>query len=207
MLIHSDRANYLTVTEWIQVEVRRRIQAGELRPGARLVLAPIGDEFDVSITPVREALRQLEQEGLVAHRPSSGYRVARPNVRSLVGLWNVREALECQAARLCAGRARKHQLVELAELARRADAVMGKRSRDETDEIAFHMRVAAIAGYAELEDDLDRVLNLLGTFCQRRSNSRVTHARVVRAIGSGDADRAEETMRAHVQCPTEDDLE
>ena len=207
MLIHSDRANYLTAAAWIEGELRRRIQGGKLRPGARLVLAPIAGEFDVSITPVREALGRLGQEGLVVHRPSSGYRVARPDVTSLVGLWNVREALECQAARLCARKARKFEIAELEELARRADKVMGKRTRDETDEIAFHTRVAAIAGYAELSDDLVRVVNLLGTFSQPRINSRVTHMRVVRAIASGDADRADKTMRAHVHCPTEDDLE
>jgi len=207
MLIHSDRANYLTAAAWIEGELRRRIQGGKLRPGARLVLAPIADEFDVSITPVREALGRLGQEGLVVHRPSSGYRVARPDVTSLVGLWNVREALECQAARLCAKKARKFQVVELTELARRADAVMGKRTRDETDEIAFHTRVAAIAGYKELGDDLAGVLSLLGTFAQPRSDSKVTHARVVRAIAGGDVDRAGKTMRAHIQCPTEDDLE
>ena len=207
MLIHSNRANYLTAARWIEAELRRRIQTGKLRPGARLVLAPIAGEFDVSITPVREALWRLQQEGLVAHRPSSGFRVARPDVTSLAGLWNVREALECQAARLCARRARKFHVAELTELARRADAVMGRKTRDETDEIAFHTRVAAIAGYKELADDLVRVLNLLGTFSQPRINSRVTHARVVRAIASGDPDRAGKTMRAHVQCPTEDDLE
>lgn len=207
MLIRSDLADYPTAAAWIQAELRERIQAGTLRPGERLVLGAIADEFGVSITPVREALQRLTEEGLVARRPSSGYRVARPNVRAIVGLWNVREALECQAARLCAREAEKFEIAELQELARRADAVMGKETSDETEEIAFHTRVADIAGYQELRDDLLRVVNLLGTFSQSRTNSRVTHARVVRAIARGDADRAERTMRAHVHCPTEGDLE
>ena len=197
-------AVHLTAGERVHAVLRERILSRQIVPGSRLVLTTIAKEFGVSITPVREALRRMEQERLVELRPSWGYRVAYPDAQSIEGLWQVREALECQAARACVERAESYHVAELEALARRADGTMGATGTSEGVEIAFHKRVAEMAGYAELAEALERVLLLLGTFSRSRFNSLVTHLDVVGAIASGDPDQAEDMMRQHVHLPTKE---
>lgn len=78
-----------------------RIMSGELIPGTRLRQEVIAEEFSVSRTPVREALRQLESKGLVQHLPNHGATVSRPSSQEIREAYQVRAELEGLAAELC----------------------------------------------------------------------------------------------------------
>ena len=189
-------------SERIASVLRKRIIAREVAPGTRLKLTNIANEFDVSLNPVRDALRQLERERLVEGRAMLGYRVSLPDKEALLGLWKLREAVECEAARMCAVNATCAQIAELEELAREADDALDRRdlgSHLEGAEMSFHMRVAEIADYAELTDTLSTLHILLGTFCRPWMRKvEASHVFVAREIGFRDPDRAERAMRRHV---------
>ena len=78
------------------------IEEGELAPGSRLREADLAERFQISRTPVREALGRLEAQGLVAHEPHRGASVARLDYGQVSELYDLREVLEGTAARLAA---------------------------------------------------------------------------------------------------------
>jgi DNA-binding GntR family transcriptional regulator len=79
--------------------MRRAIIAGELRPGQCILQEEVAEDLGVSIAPVREALRVLEQEGQVTYRPRRGYFVTELRVEDLEEIYALREVLEERAAR------------------------------------------------------------------------------------------------------------
>lgn len=81
--------------EWL----RRAIVAGELRPGQRVGQDEVAERIGVSIVPVREALRVLEQEGQLTYLPRRGYFVADLRIEDLEEIYALRELLEERAAR------------------------------------------------------------------------------------------------------------
>lgn len=187
--------------------LRERILSGQIKPGDRLTLSGLANEFGVSSTPVRDALRELAKERLVDERPMSGYRVAQPDVEALIAVWNLREAVECQAARLCAKNATDANLAELEQLAEEADEALREevhaRPYLNEKEVRFHRRVVEISGCPELMSTFDRTLAMLKAFADFKATGGAQediplHMEVVRQIALRDPDRAERAMRAQV---------
>src|SRR5438445_2952171 len=79
------------------------ITSGALLPGTRLREAALARHFTISTTPVREALRRLDREGLVRLSPNRGAIVAEFDLREILDLFEIREVLECRAVRRAAG--------------------------------------------------------------------------------------------------------
>ena len=92
------------------------IDSGELAPGSRLLEAQLAERLGVSRTPVREALRRLEAQGLVTHEPHRGVVVAELDYDQLGELYAVREVLEGTAARLAARHASPEEVEVLREM-------------------------------------------------------------------------------------------
>lgn len=82
------------MVEHVYQELRRQIWSGARAPGEKLVIDRLADHFDVSITPVREALRRLQLEGLVTDVPFRGTYVARASEAELRDLFAIRGVLE-----------------------------------------------------------------------------------------------------------------
>lgn len=112
------------------------ICAGDLGPGEKLVLTGVAAALGMSVTPVREALRQLQREGLVVDNPYAGMRVASLSIGELVDLFEIRGVLDGLAA------ARGLPAVDATEL---------ERARELTD----NMEGAIAAGDAERFMDLN----------------------------------------------------
>lgn len=85
--------------------IHERILRGEFRPGQRVTIEALSRELRMSPTPVREAVRQLEAEGLVTYRPHAGARVAEVDGRAYAEVVSVRAVLEAWATALAAPRA------------------------------------------------------------------------------------------------------
>ena len=193
----------LTISEQVREQIRADIVSGRLRPGQRLLLSDLTERLGVSKIPVRDALRELEKDQLVEKRPSVGYQVAKYDGVRLIELYTVREALECQVARLCAKRFDGKALQELDALAEEADQSIRdsgahKAPYDQAREFRFHRRLAQMAECAELAVLLDRVYTLIGTFIWPRARRVGAHVAIVRGIATGDPDQAECAMRDHV---------
>src|SRR5262245_10109218 len=92
------------------------IRAGLLKPGDRLLETELADRLGTSRTPVREAIRQLESDGLVVHVPRSRAAIRSLDYSEITELYEMRTVLECTAARLAARAASDVELIEMEAL-------------------------------------------------------------------------------------------
>ena len=104
---------YLPLRDVVFNTLRQAILKGELRPGERLMEIQLAQRLGVSRTPVREAIRKLELEGLVLMVPRKGAEVAEITVKDLEDVLEVRAALEELAAKIACDHITDEQLQEL----------------------------------------------------------------------------------------------
>jgi DNA-binding GntR family transcriptional regulator len=194
--------------------VRETILRGQLPPGTPLSRRRLARDLRMSVIPVTEALRRLENDGLVETRARAGTRVRVPTDQDVRELYEVREALEAQSARLFAERATAAQCAEVRKMAAEVDVLFGRlfanpddvafRSAVHGTHVQFHMRVAQYAGCAALTELIERnhilILNWLFDVAGRRSPlPEHFHFDLGEALTSGDPERASAAMRAHVR--------
>ena len=195
-----------TTADAAYLALRQGILQGDLAPGERLRSVALANELKVSRTPVREALRKLEAEGLV-QRSGSGLIVREFDERDLTELFYVREALEGMAARLAAEHATRDEIAEIREL---LDDMEGVSQRGELVALRaltaeYHRMVGRAAHNGRLLQSLE---NLLGHVRQMQTSTLLLvegraaeaikeHRELLQAIEARDADRAETVARAH----------
>jgi DNA-binding GntR family transcriptional regulator len=191
-------------------EMRRRIISGELAPGVSLSELALAESFGVSRTPVREALKQLQTEGLVEIRPRVGTFVTIPSRREIIELFEMKEILEGAAARLLAHRGRVPELDRLEQNLVEADAAVERGERERYADLVqeFHDLLVAGSDNAKLEGHYRMLMNQLAyarlvttSLSQpgRVLQSDQEHHRVLDMIASKDGDSAERVMREHVR--------
>ncbi|MCT8160955.1 GntR family transcriptional regulator [Pseudoruegeria sp. SHC-113] len=182
------------------------IGRGDLRPGDRLTETDIAARLGISRTPVREAIRQLETEGLVAHVPRVGAAVRSLDYAEVMELYEMRVVLEGTAARLAARAASDIEIAELSVI----NAEMGAQVEDAARAYAlnrqFHVTLTQAAKnrfLARSMEGLERTLMILGPSTLRREararEAVAEHEAVLIALRARDQDGAEAAMRAHVE--------
>lgn len=204
------------------VAIRAEILQGQLRPGTPLSRRRLARQLKMSLIPVTDALRRLEEDGLVESRARAGTRVRVPTETDVRELYELREALETQSARLFAERATRVQRLEVRRLAAEIDALFrrlaacpepGRRAGNSdpafrftvhSRHVQFHMRVAEHAGSRLLRQMIERnhvlILNWLFDVAGRRTALPPRfHATLASALSSGDPKKADAAMRAHVR--------
>jgi DNA-binding GntR family transcriptional regulator len=193
--------------------VREEILRGRLRPGAALSRRRLAEELGMSILPVAEALRRLEDDRLVESRPRAGTRVRVHTAEDVRELYELREALETHSARLFSQRASAAQRHELRRLAEQLDVLFSRlassgdaefRYAVHTHHVQFHMRIAEHARSPLVKSMIERqhvlILNWLYDVTGRSTPLPPGfHARLAEALASRDLSRADEAMRAHVR--------
>jgi DNA-binding GntR family transcriptional regulator len=187
-------------------KLREAIERGELKPGQRVMELEVAEWLEVSRTPVREALRKLEAEGMLALEPRTGLVVASLTRQAMMELYVMREVLEGTAARLCARHASDAEVMELEALAKREDKLHGNYEALVRHNRLFHEAVHRGAHNRYLEKSLSAVNDsmwLLGKsqmlLPARAKASKTEHAELVAAIAKRDPDAAEEAARRHVR--------
>lgn len=185
--------------------LRAAIRSGRLPAGARLREIELATTLGVSRTPVREAIRRLEAEGLVDHAPRKGAVVRALDRSEVLEIYEMRALLEGAAARMAAERASPAQLEEMREL---NDLMAG--ADDEGAQAAaanrrFHAALFDAAQNSYLVRAIEAVsttLILLGptTLADpgRAARAHAEHLVVLAAIKEKDADAAEAAARAHI---------
>ncbi|HEX7298227.1 MAG TPA: anti-sigma factor RsbA family regulatory protein [Solirubrobacteraceae bacterium] len=134
-------------TEWAYRHLMEEIVRGRWEPGDTLSTYALADELQVSRTPVLEALKRLQSEGLIEIIPQVGCRIVGPSAVALQELFALRAALEGLSAEAAARRIGADELAELEALLRRlrtADDRDDRAARDELD-ARFHLRIAEIS--------------------------------------------------------------
>jgi DNA-binding GntR family transcriptional regulator len=186
--------------------VLERIARGQYRPGERLVETAIARELGVSQAPVREALRDLDQLGLVVYEPNRGCSVRRVSPAELREAFPVRAALEALASRLAAPKITEAELAQLEALLE--EMVVAARAADPLAQAhanaRFHATIVAVAANATLE----RQWSLLEPFARTYLTSvqadadleqlAERHRPIVAALRAGDGEVAARVMHDHL---------
>lgn len=181
------------------------IRLGTLAQGTRLRETELADRLGISRTPVREAIRQLEADGLVAHLPRLGATIRSLDYAEVIELYEMRAVLEGTAARLAARAASDIELAELAALnGELATAPAGVQSQDLNRQ--FHRTLNAAARNRFLLKSisaLQKTLMILGPTTlsdpARAADAVAEHAHVLAALQRRDGPAAETAMRAHIE--------
>jgi DNA-binding GntR family transcriptional regulator len=194
-----------TTAEAVYRALRQGIVHGQLAPGERLRSDALANELRVSRTPVREALRKLEAEGLVEH---SGSRlvVRALSEQDLTELFYVREALEGMAARLAAENATPSEIAEIRDLLDDMETVRRGGALEVLRRLTgeFHQLVSRASHNNRLVQALTTLLDNVRKiqtstlFGEGRAEQALQeHRELLAAITAGDGDRAEMLARAH----------
>lgn len=193
--------------------IRGEILRGQLPPGSPVSRRRLARELGMSVLPVAEAIRRLQQDGLLEARARAGTRVRVPNETDVRELYELREALETQAARLFATRATPVERRAIRRLASEVDRLFVRLAASGEPALRFtvhsrhvqlHMRIARHARSPLLHQTIERnhvlILNWLFHVIGKRTPLPADfHARLAEALTAGDADAAGEAMRAHVR--------
>jgi DNA-binding GntR family transcriptional regulator len=194
--------------------IRERILRGELRLGAPLPRRQLAAELGMSILPVAEALKRLENDGFIESRARVGTRVCQPTPEDIREHYEVREALECQSARLFAEKASTRERDELQAMAEELDSLFNRCSAGESDpeflyrvrsyHVQFHLRMAECTGCRALRQILEKNHVLMMTWifdiAARRPELPPRHHRdLMAAISQGAPEQADAAMRHHVR--------
>ena len=196
----APRALYEEVAELL----RQRIFSRELEPGSWIDELKIAEEYGISRTPLREALKVLAAEGLVTMKVRRGAYVTEVSDKDLADVYHLLALLESDAAGVVASRATEGELAELQALHTELKAAVKKRDQFFAINERFHMRILEIADNRwrqQMVADLRKVMklnrhnSLLKT--GRISDSLAEHEAVMEALLARDPALTQARMLAH----------
>ena len=196
----APRALYEEVAELL----RQRIFQRELEPGSWIDELKIAEEFGISRTPLREALKVLAAEGLVTMKVRRGAYVTEVSERDLADVYHLLSLLESDAAGVVAERATPAQMRDLQHLHQELEAAAGDRERFFAVNEQFHMRLLEIADNRwrdQMVADLRKVMKLNrhnSLFKSGRiEESLQEHRAIMAAIAARTPDAARARMSEH----------
>jgi DNA-binding GntR family transcriptional regulator len=195
------------LSQQIAYSLRRAILHGRYQPGDRLVEHEVATALNVSRAPVRDALRQLVQEGLVTVFPHRGAVVTPASVDMVHDVFDVRSRLEGLAARLAASRVTPEELARAEALIAAMDesARSGEPGPQVEQDLEFHRLILAASGrpvwMATMEVTQGKSCLLISVTRRAAPLDLVPgiHRPIVEALRSGDPDRAERAAQEHVE--------
>jgi DNA-binding GntR family transcriptional regulator len=194
-------------TDAVYELIKAEIIQCDLQPGQQIAQPQLAERYQVGITPIREALQRLAQEGFLTPVPRFGYLVRPVTVSDIHEIYELRAILEPAAARLAAQRGSPEALQAICQIADFTYTFGDQHSV--TDFIArnadFHRSIAAVAGNQRLLeaisrglDEMARLFHLGLTLRDMSQAVRDEHRDIARAICSRDADNAEQVTRLEV---------
>lgn len=197
-----------TVVDGIHLTLRDAISQGQLPKGYRLREMALAAHFGCSVTPVREAIRRLEHEGLVTIYPRRGAQVASLSTSEVADLYETRLVLECYAVRKAAERKpAKPELAEARAMLSRQRASLSDQEHTAPLDAEVHQALTVLAGnpvIAELASHATRQIEAVqarvgAVVPGGRNAAYKAHQEILKAIAAGDADNAESLMRKHLE--------
>lgn len=188
--------------------LREVILLGRLSPGQRVIEAEVARQMGISRGPIREAIRQLEQDGLLEYHPRRGAVVSTLSRERIIDAYTVRAALEGLAARLASHRLTAGGIARLTHL---LEAMRGCAQREDADcllqaDVQFHESICELSGnhvLLRLWRSIGPHAWTLFSGAQQRGYSLHTlaerHQYVLDALQAGDPLHAERVAAAHIE--------
>ena len=206
-IMQQNMNEYLPLRDVVFNTLRQAILTGELKPGERLMEIHLADRLGVSRTPIREAIRKLELEGLVVMIPRKGAQVARITEKNLKDVLEVRRALDMLAVRLDCSRMDDEYKKQLREACDEfARVVKNNNTKDITEaDVRFHDIINKATGN-------DRLIQLVNNLAEQMYRYRLEyikdaayhnrlvaeHEEIYSAIMDGDEERAAKAVVLHI---------
>jgi DNA-binding GntR family transcriptional regulator len=204
-LLSRNDQHYASRSEAAYDLLRVAIMDGVLQPGQRLREIDVSDWLGMSRTPVREAFRRLERDGLISFVPHKGMTVTVLDHSAVMELYRMREVLEGTAASLAAQHATEAEIAVLRDMIDQEPGLTGDAKALAAHNVAFHNTIYAAAHNRYLLRSLNGLrdsMALLGETTYsvpgRIDSALPEHRSVVAAITRRDPEAADRTMRAHL---------
>ena len=203
-----DLDTYQPLREAVCETLRDAIRKGILEPGERLMEVQLAEELGISRTPVREAIRKLEQEGYVIMMPRRGTYVSDISTNDVKEIFEIRSALESLATGLAARRIEPDELETLQNLLMEIEGYIAKNDMEkivETD-IKFHGLLYQVSRNERLvniinnlKEQLARFRTLSMSYPGRLQETLEEHSEMVEAIANGDVSAARDAAEHHME--------
>lgn len=198
---------YLPLRDVVFNTLRKAILRGELKPGERLMEITLANKLGVSRTPVREAIRMLEQEGLVIMIPRKGAQVAQITMKDLNDVLEVRMGLEELAMQFACKRITQEQIAELKRALLDIERLLA--SDDVTAlaqaDVDFHDIIYRATDNRRLNQIINNVREQMYRYrveylkdSRTRGTLLTEHREIYQAVAARDADRARACIRLHI---------
>jgi DNA-binding GntR family transcriptional regulator len=194
-------------SEKIRFDIERLLESGELLPGDPIDEAQLAARYNVSRTPIREALLHLRAQGLVDAQPRSGIVAAKMDVQQLLAMWELLSELEGLCARFACERMTDAERAALVEHHRAAARVVDADDAEgwQDANLAFHEMLYHGSRNPYLRQEILRMRTRTGAYrrhafgaVNRIQASYLQHEQVVLAIAAGDSSAAALAMRDHL---------
>ncbi|HEV2458749.1 MAG TPA: GntR family transcriptional regulator [Ktedonobacterales bacterium] len=197
---------HLTKTALAVEALRNAILRGEIAQDQPLTVGRIAQQLDMSPTPVREAIRTLQAEGLLRHQPHHSVSVAQYSIKDIHDIFRLRADLESQAARLAVSRLSHDDIARLETLKREMEGAAGREDIDALNRLNAEWHLL-IYGAADNQVLLDLVQHLWKKFMwegnwitpTHAARSLEQHAAILAAIRARDAELTEKLLRDHIR--------
>ncbi|MBR2274643.1 MAG: GntR family transcriptional regulator [Lachnospiraceae bacterium] len=198
---------FLPLRDIVSNTLREGILTGELKPGERLMEIHLAKKLDVSRTPIREAIRILELEGLVTMVPRKGAEVARISEDDIRDVLEVRRSLDSLAARLACERITEEEKEALRTAEKEFEE--STLTKDATTiaraDVKFHDQILSASKNKRLTQMVNNLADRIYRYRYEYIKDDTNHERLIKEhraiqeyIFSGDAKKAMETVEAHI---------
>lgn len=200
--------SYKPLRDVVVESIRQAIISGQFPPGMRLMELQLAEEMGVSRTPVREAIRKMELEGLVVMIPRRGAYVADISIKDINEVYEVRTALDVLSAGLAAERIDKSEIQEMRELLAEEAALVEARDYPKIidNDTAFHdviyrasVNTRCMNIISNLREQITAIRGRSMPYPGRVEIMLKEHRAIFDAIAAGKVEKAQEAVRTHME--------
>ena len=206
-MLNFDIQNHRPLREIVYEELKLLIVKGKIKPGMRLMEEELAEDMGVSRTPIREAIRKLEKEGLITIEPRRGAYVSQLSKQDMVEILEVRQNVEGFAAELAAKRITPEEKMKLREIAEEYEIAVSKNDMAamiKADTAFHHVIVVAtrnkilIQMVEQLQELVLRFRYLYYDNFKRSEKMTAEHKMIYQAIIDEKPDIAKESADVHI---------
>ena len=206
-MLNFDIQNHRPLREMVYEELKMQILTGAIVPGTRMMEVELAETMGVSRTPIREAIRKLEKEGLVTIRPRRGAYASSISTQDMLEILEVRQNMEGLAAYFAASRMTPDQLDTLKQLSSKYnEAVKAGNTEDMIEyDTKFHRCIVDSCNNKVLVQMIEQLQEMVLRFryiyydtFRRAENMPEEHQAIYDAIACGDEDAARAAADVHI---------
>ena len=199
-----------TLNDQVYNVLREKILKKELPPGSRMVASKLADEYGISKTPIRDAIRKLVEDGLVSSHSTRGYYVYTPTKKDISEIFEIRKILDVSAAKIVITRILPEHPEALKEL--RAELEESMNTEDPRDDRyvkndeKFHVALVKLTQnekllkyYCDLQDQTKLFRFLFSKDDERMKTANTYHRKIFESLEERDMEKTVQLIEEHIE--------